>query len=113
EQRLVRVDVADARELALVQQPVADGDARAARERVQPLGGQLIRERLDAEALLPLLPLSRGNQLEAPEATDVVVEDGVAVVEDEPRGDVAQLAGARRAAEDESARHPEVHEQDA
>ena len=50
EQRLVGVDVPHARDPLLVEQERLDRRARRARERVQVVAGELVAERLDAEA---------------------------------------------------------------
>ena len=82
-QRLVGVDVADARDPALVEQDGLDRRAPVARLQVELLGREVRAERLDAEARVEER-VERGpaeRELAGAEAARVAERDDVAVVE--------------------------------
>jgi len=81
EQRFVRVDVADAGDALLVEQPVADGRDPEARERVQTGGGEVGQERFDSESGGTFLPGRLIVEIEVAESACIVGEQRTTIVE--------------------------------
>src|SRR4051794_24225893 len=92
-ERLVRVDVADARHTRLGQQERLEWRRAPLRELEEPLRGQLARQRLDPEprpeVFLQRIALVEDDRL--PEAPHVGEQQLSAVVELEARADVSRL----------------------
>ena len=111
EQRLVRVDVADARDPLLVEQERLDGRARAACERVQVLAGEVLGERLDAEprAEVGVELGPAGQQPAGAEAARVDEAERVLVVEAHDR---ARVGRARLGVVEQVAGHAQVDQQE-
>ena len=110
-QRLVGVDVADARDPALVEQDGLDRRAAVARLQVQVLGRELGAERLDPEARVEEGVELRAaeRELAGAEAARVAEGDDVAIVELQAHAHVGRVA--RRVVE-QVAGHAQVHEQE-
>src|SRR5579884_3613747 len=86
EQRLIGVDVADAGDVALVEQERFHRHATPAAALAQVLGAERIRERLDAEALSEVEPerIRAVHEMPGAEPTWVDVQQAVPGIEPEP-----------------------------
>ena len=97
EQRLARVDVADADDDAAVHQVLLDRDAPVAARAPEVVGVELVAERLGAEILEQRMRARRRRQHEAAEAARIVEAQRAAVgevhVDVIVRGPVASGAG--------------------
>jgi hypothetical protein len=110
EQRLVRVDVADARDPALVKDERLDRCRAPTRDRPQVIGGELRGHWLDPEASVQVLVPGGGavDHVAGTEPPRVDVDEPMAVVELDPDPRVDRLDVG---VEQERAGHPQVRQQ--
>lgn len=109
---LVRIDVANACDTPLVQEPGANRGAGAGEGSDQVTGAESVGKWLRAESLGPVSVGVRREDSEPPEASDVPIDEGRSIIQPEVKpgmlGERAWLSGSPV---DESAGHSEIHDQ--